>query len=64
MKMAKVIPSLKTGNKHHFHNCRPVSPQFSKILERLSVVRLDKGIDKHKLLCDMGSEKAGPQHQH
>ncbi len=37
MKIAKVIPLYKTGNKHHFTNYRPLSllPQFSKILEKL-----------------------------
>lgn len=37
MKIAKVIPLYKSGNKHHFTNYRPVSslPQFSKVLEKL-----------------------------
>ena len=51
---AKVIPLFKSGNKHHFTNNRPVSllPQFSKILEKLFNNRLDKFIDKHKLLTE------------
>ena len=54
MKIAKVIPLYKSGNKHHFTNYRPVSllPQFSKILEKLFNNRLDNFIDKHKLLTD------------
>lgn len=52
MKTAKVIPLYKTGNKHIFMNYRPVSllPQFSKILEKLFNNRLEKFIEKHKLL--------------
>ena len=48
MKIAKVIPLYKSGNKHHFTNYRPVSllPQFSKILEKLFNNRLDNFIDK------------------
>ncbi len=54
MKTAKVIPLFKSGDKHEFTNYRPVSilPQFSKILEKLFNDRLDKFIDKHKLLYD------------
>ena len=54
MKIAKVIPLYKTGNKHQFTNYRPVSllPQFSKILEKLFNNRLEKFIDKHKLLTE------------
>lgn len=37
MKLAKVIPMFRNGDKHCVDNYRPVSllPQFSKILERL-----------------------------
>ncbi len=54
IKIAKVIPLYKTGNKHHFTNYRPVSllPQFSKTLEKLFNNQWDKFIDKHKLLSD------------
>ncbi len=54
MKIAKVIPLYKTGNKHQFTNYRPVLllSQFSKILEKLFNNRLDKVIDKYKLLTE------------
>lgn len=54
IKIAKVVPLYKSGDTHHFTNYRPVSlcPQFSKILEKIFSNRLDKFIDKHKLLSD------------
>lgn len=54
MKIAKVIPLFKAGDKHNFTNYRPVSllSQFSKILEKLYVERLDTFIDKHNILMD------------
>jgi len=54
MKTAKVIPILKSGDKHYFNNYRPISllPQFSKILEKLYDKRLRSFIDKHELLSD------------
>jgi len=44
MKIAKVIPLFKNGNKHIFTNYRPISllPQFSKILEKIFNIRLEK----------------------
>ena len=43
MKIAKVIPLYKTGDKYHFTNYRPVSllPKFSKILEKLFADRFN-----------------------
>ena len=52
MKTAKVIPIYKSGDKQLLTNYRPISllSQFSKIIEKLFVERLDKFIDKHHLL--------------
>uniref|UniRef100_A0A3Q2ZQH6 Reverse transcriptase domain-containing protein n=1 Tax=Kryptolebias marmoratus TaxID=37003 RepID=A0A3Q2ZQH6_KRYMA len=52
MKTAKVIPLYKSGEKCMFTNYRPISllPQFSKILEKLFVTRLDQFIDKQNIL--------------
>uniref|UniRef100_A0A3Q3BKX6 Reverse transcriptase domain-containing protein n=1 Tax=Kryptolebias marmoratus TaxID=37003 RepID=A0A3Q3BKX6_KRYMA len=52
MKIAKVIPIYKNGEKNLFTNYRPISllPQFSKILEKLFVNRLNLFIDKHNIL--------------
>ena len=52
MKIAKVIPIFKSGDKFNFTNYRPISllSQFSKILEKLFAARLDNFIDKHNLL--------------
>uniref|UniRef100_A0A8C6NYB4 Reverse transcriptase domain-containing protein n=1 Tax=Nothobranchius furzeri TaxID=105023 RepID=A0A8C6NYB4_NOTFU len=54
MKITKVIPTFKTGNKHSMENYRPIAiiPQFSKILEKLFVNQLDVYITKNKLLSD------------
>ena len=54
MKIAKVIPLYKAGEKDQLSNYRPVSllPQFSKILEKLFVKRLDSFIEKHSILSD------------
>lgn len=54
MKVAKAIPLYKKGEKHSFNNYRPVSllSQFSKVLEKLFVERLDSFIEKHQLLSE------------
>ena len=54
MKVAKVIPLFKSGQKNVFTNYRPVSllPQFSKILEKLFDRWLDTFIDKYELLSN------------
>ena len=54
MKIARVIPLFKSGDKHVFNNYRPVSllPQFSKILEKLFNNRLDSFIDKNCILSE------------
>lgn len=50
MKMAKVIPFFKTGDKHNFNNYRPISllSQFSKVLEKLFVNKLDNFIETNQ----------------
>uniref|UniRef100_A0A3B3BUC2 Reverse transcriptase domain-containing protein n=1 Tax=Oryzias melastigma TaxID=30732 RepID=A0A3B3BUC2_ORYME len=52
MKVAKVVPIHKNGNKETVSNYRPVSllPQFSQILEKLFAVRLDAFLSKYDLL--------------
>ena len=52
MKIAKVIPLYKTGDKHHYTNYRPVSllSQFSKILEKVFTKRLHNFMETHQLL--------------
>ena len=44
MKIAKVIAIFKSGKKHIFNNCRPISllPAFSKILEKVVATKLLK----------------------
>uniref|UniRef100_A0A672G3Z8 Reverse transcriptase domain-containing protein n=1 Tax=Salarias fasciatus TaxID=181472 RepID=A0A672G3Z8_SALFA len=52
MKVAKIIPLFKKGNKNDFSNYRPVAllSQFSKVLEKLFVIRLNKFIETYKIL--------------
>jgi hypothetical protein len=54
MKISKVIPLFKAGDKSTFTNYRPVAllPQFSKILEKLFCKRLTKFIENHNLLSE------------
>ena len=54
MKTAKVIPIYKSGDKQKFTNYRPVSllSQFSKILEKVFVGRMEHFIEKHELLME------------
>ena len=54
MKIARVIPLYKSGEKDVFTNYRPVSllPQFSKIPEKIYYSRLDKCISKHDILSN------------
>lgn len=54
MKIAKVIPIYKSGDRHNFTNYRPISflPQFSKILEKLYELRLSNFLEKYELLTD------------
>ena len=52
MKVAKVVPLFKAGDRSVFSNYRPIFllSQFSKILETIFNERLDKFIDKFQLL--------------
>lgn len=52
MKVAKVIPLFKGGDKKLFSNYRPISilPQFSKVLEKLFYNRLISFISKFDIL--------------
>ena len=53
MKIAKVIPVFKAGDKCVFTNYRPISllPQFSKILEKLYNAELEFFLNRYDLLC-------------
>ena len=52
LKICKIIPIYKNGDKQLFTNYRPVSllPQFSKIVEKLFNKRLMDFVDKNELL--------------
>ena len=54
MKIAKILPLFKSGNKSLYTNYRPVSllPQFSKILERLYYNRLKHFIENNNIISD------------
>lgn len=53
MKVAKVVPLYKDGDKHMFTNYRPISllSQFSKVLEKIFVQKLDEFVEKKKNSC-------------
>ena len=52
LKVAKVVPIYKSGDRRLINNYRPVSvlPSFSKILEKLMYNRISNFIHKHSLL--------------
>ena len=54
MKISKIVPLFKSGDKTVFTNYRPVAllPQFSKILEKLFCKRLNSFIDKNNILSE------------
>ena len=54
LKIAKVTPLHKKGDKSDLDNFRPISvlTQFNKLFEKLIHVRLMTFIDKHKILKD------------
>ena len=61
LKIARVVPLFKAGDKSIFSNYRPISvlPSFSKILEKLVYNRLIDYLSKYKILSDnqFGSRK-------
>ena len=54
IKIAKVIPILRSGDKSQFNNYHPISVvhQFTKFLENSFHKRLKTYINKHVLLSD------------
>ena len=52
LKLAKVVPVFKSGNKRVVSNCCPISllSSFSKIFEKLLYQRLDTFIRKHSII--------------
>ena len=54
MKIAKVIPLFKNGNKSDSSNYRPISllSQFSKILEKLFNERLQQFLNTNNILSN------------
>ena len=55
LKVAKIIPLYKNGEKSQFNNYRPISllPLFSKILERLMYNRLYAFLIKYEILYSL-----------
>ena len=67
MKIAKVIPIFKKGSTANMENYRPISllPVFSKILERLIYIRLNKFLKKYNIIFNKQSgfrEKHSTEH--
>ena len=58
LKIGKIIPIFKKGDKHLFSNYRPITllPCFSKILEKIVYKRLISYLDRNKILnnCQYG----------
>jgi len=54
LKVAKVCPIFKSGDRSQFNNYRPVSilPSISKIFEKLVCNRLMEYLSKFEILCD------------
>ena len=54
LKIAKVIPVFKSGDKDNVSNYRPISvlPIFSKILEKCVYNRLFKFLNDFNIICN------------
>jgi hypothetical protein len=54
LKIAKVIPIFKSGDRQSMDNYRPISllSNFSKILEKIVAIRLTNFLDAQKILSD------------
>ena len=54
LRIARVVPLFKAGDKSIFSNYRPISllPSFSEILEKLVYNRLIDYLSKYKILSD------------
>ena len=54
MKLARVVPLYKSGDKRLLSNYRPVSvlPVFSKFLDKAVYNRLIRFFDKYEILCN------------
>jgi hypothetical protein len=54
MKIAKIRPVHKKGNRHEISNYRPISVLsiFSKIFEKMVYIRLVSFITKYKILTE------------
>lgn len=54
LKIAKVLPIFKSGNRKDINNYRPISilPAFSKVFEKIIAHRLINYLESHKLLID------------
>ena len=52
LKIARVIPLYKTGDRNDIANYRPISllPVFSKIFEKLIHCRVERFLDKHEVI--------------
>ena len=52
LKIARIVPVFKKGDSSLLQNCRPISvlPSFSKIFEKVMVVRLTNYLTKHSIL--------------
>ena len=57
LKIAKVIPIFKSGEKSSIENYRPIFllPVFSKVIEKLIKTRILSFINRHDILYDRQS---------